>query len=773
MSRIACVVIILCAALLAPIGGPAAQTAEQREALDRYLETREKAGGKAEEQDSVYIFERSVPRVPPAREKTGGEPVESRRFGLDMFTHPPDEFISSTEIPVPSDYVLGPGDHIVINLWGGADLSHELVIDREGKVFIPRAGELVLWGMTLEAAEKRIEDLLKTIYSTFKMNMILGKIRSITVFVSGEVKRPGAYTTSSLYTLFNTLYLAGGPNERGTLRSIRLIRNNRIVKEVDLYRLLVEGVSEDVKLESNDVIFVPVVNPLVTVSGEVRRPAVYEILGGERLLDVIRIAGGVRSSAFLGNIDVRRFEDNERRVLVNLDISDIDEGDESNIKLRDGDVILVKTVHDLTERVVYVDGEVKYPGTYEYVDGMKVSDLIDPGMLLPFSYLKKALVTRTMPDRTIRIFSVDLEVVLGLSHRADGGQKRKGALFGDIEMRPMDRVRIFHADRMRDRENVHIAGEVRDPGRYEYAGNMTIGDLIFLAGGVKKQAYLLHADLARLSPDSTRVSVVQGISLLEVLERPYGPKDIPLDAGDAIFVREIPKSKDHEKVMIGGEVQFPGTYVLDRDRETLRNLIIRAGGFTVDAFPEGAVFTRQGIVDELRQRHVGDIIASLQPSYIDSAGLLQREMAAVDINPVKMNRIVIDLPRIVDKGDPEEDIFLQDRDRIFIPKIPSGVNVIGSVASSGTIKFRREKRARYYIERAGGFTMRASRGEVRVLKADGRVIKRNALSHRLELGDAVIVPERIRKDRNWLKMFQASLGIVASALTTVFILTKL
>jgi len=774
------------AVVLLLTSGVQAQTQEQKKLLEEYLKKKGKAGGitKVDSPNSgVKIYEPLAVQPPPVSGSGKEKAPRLKRFGLDLFAHPPESFVASTEIPVPPDYILGPGDHLIVNLWGHADLSYELVIDREGKVFIPKAGELVLWGLTIDQAKERITNLLSTIYSDFKINVILGKIRSITVYVSGEVKRPGAYTVSSLYTLFNTLYLSGGPGEKGSMRDVRLIRHGKVVKRIDLYRMLIDGEGEDVRLESNDIIFVPVVGPLVKIDGEVTRPGIYELKGKERILDLLDIAGGVRSSSYLGNVELYRYDGNRKRILITLDLSDSTLAAGNNIALRDGDEIYIRKVHRLTDNVVYLEGAVKYPGEYQYNEGMKVTDLVRPELLLPHAYLRRAFLTRTFADNSKKVYPLDLAAILGIvdeetpatedDFTSEFETSDTTLLVSDIELKPWDRLEIFPFDRMRDRFSVRIDGEVRKPGQYDYAREMTLSDLVYLAGGVKRSAYLLKAEIARLDSDTTRMSDVIQVDLRKALGNPHSTYDPVLKPQDAVFIREIPNFGGHEVVWIGGEVVFPGTYVLEDENETLKHLIERAGGFTERAFLKGAIFMRNGVAEDLERRNVLDVVASLQQFYTDSLGVIKNQLIPIDISPSKMNRIVIDLPAIMNSTEDDDDIILRDGDRIFIPRKPSGVSVIGAVASSGTIKFVEGKNAKYYIERAGGFMKSSAKGEVRVIKANGRVVRRRALSQRIELGDVIVVPKKVEKDRDWLGIFQSTMSMLASALTAVYLVTKL
>jgi len=762
-----------------------AQDQKQREMLEELMKKRQADKEKLEKKPEIYKDKK--PEMPPAAVKKTGRGDSAKveieegssgieRFGLEIFAHAPDDFIQSTEIPVPEDYTLGPGDKMIVNLWGNVDLSFELEIDREGKVFVPRCGELVLWGRSISEAETEIKNLLSTIYTDFRMNLVLGKIRSITVYVSGEVKRPGAYTVNSLYTLFNTLYLAGGPTEKGTLRTIRLIRKGRVIREVDLYSLLMDGEEDDIKLESNDIIFVPVVKSLCSVTGEVKRPASYELLGGERLKDLIELAGGLKNSAYLASIELQRYRNNSRAV-INLDISTPEKYSRNNIRLIDQDIIRVKKVHKLAEEVVFIIGEVKYPGRYGFREAMTLSDLVEESSLLPQSYTERIFLKRTLKDGSREIFSVNYDSV-SVNDSGPAGQDetrpgRSDMINRDLVLEPMDSVFVFKTDEMREPRYLVIRGEVRNPGRFDFADEITISDLVSLAGGITSRAYMLRCEVARLVPDSSRVSELFRIDLESCLKHPHSRYDFRLAPEDIVLIRRKPGEQHHRTVRLEGEVIFPGTYVLKDEKEKLSSLIKRAGGITPDAFPPGALFTRKKIIEEMESRDVSDIISSIQKSYIDTSQSALSSEIQFDYNPEKMARIIIDLPDLMKDPGAGNDVILRNGDRITIPPRPTGINVVGAVASSGTIKFRDGHGAEFYIERAGGYIRNAVEDEVRIIKADGRVVRDDVFSRKIELGDIIIVPAELKKDYDWLDFFQKSMSILAGALTSLYVVTKL
>jgi protein involved in polysaccharide export with SLBB domain len=747
-----------------------AQEKDQREMLEELMKKR-KADREAFDK-KARIYNEKKPELPPARKETG----RIERFGLAMFADPPDEFIQSTEIPVPDDYILGPGDNLIVNLWGNVDLSFELTVDREGKVFVPRCGELVLWGRTVSEAEEKIRTFLSTIYTDFSMNLVLGKIRSITVYVSGEVTRPGAYTVNSLYTLFNTLYLAGGPTGKGTLRGVRLIRNGKVVKEIDLYELLMHGKEVDARLESNDIIFVPVTGAVCSITGQVRRPASYELRGEERLADLIALAGGLKRSAYLESIELQRYRQNSRAV-INLDISTPERFEENNLPLKDQDLIKVKKVHQLAEEVVFITGEVKYPGRYGHCDSMTVSSLIDESGLLPKSYTERVFLKRSYRDGSREILSMNYDSVLSANLPPVNAElfnpETPGMLNRDLYLEPMDSLFVFSIDEMREPRFLSIRGEVLKPGKFDYVDGITLSDLVSLAGGITRKAYMLECEVARLKPDSGEVSEVVRIDLHRALRNPHGRYDLPLQSEDIVIIRRKPGEQNHRTVIIEGEVMFPGTYVLREDREQLSGLIARAGGLTGDAFPKGALFTRRKIIHEMSSRDVPGIISSIQKSFADTSNSALAAELQFEYNPEKMARIIIDLPALLAEPGGIDDVILKDGDRVSIPSRPAGINVLGAVASSGTIRYREGRKAEYYIERAGGYIRNAVEDEVRIIRADGSVVREDVFSTEMALGDVIIVPAKLKRDYDWLDFLQKSMSILAGALTSVYVVTKL
>jgi protein involved in polysaccharide export with SLBB domain len=732
------------------------QTPEIYEPTDSVVKKKETPG-------SVFAPVETVLTVIP---KAG--PDSLRVFGYDMFNVSPSSFVPLAPTSVPPDYTLGPGDNVIVNLWGKVDLELDLTVDREGKVFIPKAGDLTVWGLTLDQFEKKLKMKLSTIYSDFKMNVIMGKIRSIKVFVFGEVKNPGGYTVSSLSTLFNALHLAGGPNQRGSMRKVKLIRNNKKIATVDLYQFLLRGYNrDDTKLASNDVVYVPVAGPTVKIKGEIKRPAIYELKGGERILDLVDLAGGLKPTAYQQRVMVNRIADQDQRVLLDVNLYNQSTLEKENLKLKDGDDVAIFSIFDRIENLVWIDGKVKHPGAFQRNPGMRVWDLIRGGeQLQKDAYLPRADLIRTYPDERKQIIPLNLEKVLAKDST------------GNVLLMDKDSLTVYGYWDVKRKKYVTIEGAVKKPGKYELYENMKLSDLVFLAGNPLKNTYVLRADIAHLNPgkpaDITYVNLQDLYNDWEnFIAKQNQDADLFLKEDDHVFIREIPGWSLQKIVTLEGEVMFPGKYALEQENETLYFLIQRAEGLTPKAFPKGAVFIRSSINQSANTNKIEDVVTSTQLLERDTLGNMVSP-AITPFNAARLNRVVIDLPMILQEKGGKSDIALQDGDSIFVPKIPSEVQVVGSVGSSSSIQFAPGKKVKYYIDRAGGYTRNSDKKQTRLIKADGKVISGGSLrGKRVELGDVIVVPQKIKGEKDWMKFMANAAVILSSVATTVFIMDRL
>ncbi|MEE9443829.1 MAG: SLBB domain-containing protein [candidate division Zixibacteria bacterium] len=673
-----------------------------------------------------------------------------RCFGYDLFTNTRVGEIYNASIP--DDYLLGPGDNIIINLWGRVQQEWNLTVDRQGKVFIPKVGEITAWGLTLTEFEEQLDNGIAKVYTGFKRKVTIGKIRTIKVFVYGEVNSPGGYAVSALSTLFNALYKAGGPTANGSLRQIKLIRDKK-QKNIDLYDFLVRGdKSCDTPLLSGDVIFVPLVGPQVTIRGEVKRPAIYELVNNERISDLLALAGGPTAHAFMERLMLDRVSKDDSRKIMDINFTDENKDD---LLLAAGDDLSVFSIYKMRQNLIWITGMVKHPGTYERTDFMRISDLIEKCQLCPNNvFLDRADLYRRTQNGQREIIAVNLRAVM------------EGDAAANIQLADLDSLEVFDVTDIERKKFVHIEGLVQNQGRYPLYKNMTISDLIFHAGNLDASAYMLEAELARI--DSLGNTEILNIQLHN-----DSHKQFRLHENDHLFIRKIPGYQLHRTISIEGEVQFPGVYTLTHRNETFWELLIRAGGFTDKAFPIGTICKRPAIMEDLRRKDIEGIINNSQPLVVDSSGEI-RQQKIMALRPNSMDRIILDMDLLLETNGSQGDFKLQAGDYIHIPEIPTGIPVLGEVCANGTIKYQGGMRVKEYLKKAGGFTKRADKGETRLIKANGHVYASGGvLKKKVDLGDVIVVPAEIKKEKDWFKFISTSLSILTGVATSILIIDRL
>ena len=693
------------------------------------------------------------PVVTVSKEMTEFEQL--RPFGQDLFggpreSAPPDDIASS------GDYILGPSDNIIVSLWGRVEQEYNLTVDREGKVFIPKLGELNVWGKTVDEFKNYAQKKFSSVYSDFDLNVSLGKIRSIRVYLTGEVNRPGAYTATSLTSLFNALYLAGGPNANGSMRTIRLMRGGKAMATLDLYSFLLAGDNTaDVRLESGDAIFVPVAGARVAIRGEIRRPAVYELKGNETGTDLLTLAGNATPQAHLDRVLLERVSIKGEWQVQDLNLNPALTADVSRTILKDGDRITVYSIFDAKTNVVSISGMVKHPGCYERTDSTRVRDLLARGQLQAYDvYYHRADLFRKHPDYRVEVIPVDIGAILA------------GDSAINVVLQDRDSLHVYSIKDVERDKFVYVGGEVERPGSYPLYDRMTAADLIFLSGSFTRGASRLQGELAHT--DSLGQVTIDYINLNDSTS-----VRTALREDDRLYIRTIPEWQLHRTVKIEGEIQFPGEYVLASRSETLGQLLRRCGGFTENAFPPGAVFERRSISRSLASLKIPIILENSRELIEDSTGHIERNML-MTYDSSMVNRIVIDLKKVTDGRYAAGDLVLEPGDRIFVPPIPTGISVMGAVGATGTIKFTAHKKVKYYVQQAGDFTPRADKKGTRLIRANGAVLAGgDVLGKRAEIGDIIVVPTKIEKERDWLKTVSTALAATTSLVTTVLLIDRL
>ena len=697
------------------------------------------------------------------------------------------------DVPLGPDYVLGPGDALTIHLWGGTTQSIARTIDRDGSIFLPEAGSINIAGLPLGKAEAAIESALKQQYRNAQVVVTVSRLRSVRVYVVGDVQRPGGYDISSLSTPVSALYAAGGPTAAGSLRTLRHYRGKQLIEDVDLYDFLLHGIrSGSAPFESGDSLLVPPAGPLVAVSGAVKRPAIYEMKAGDTTLaTVIDDAGGFTVAASLRNIEIERIDANRQRETVTLpgsgdQTAEADHDAIAALALKDGDRVRVEPILPYSQRAIYLAGHVVRPGRMAFTDGMRLSDVLHSYQdMLPEPAARGEIVRLIPPDLHAETIDFNVpDVVIGNSN---------------VSLQPFDTVRIFGRYQV-DSPTVTIAGEVLRPGKYPMSQGMTAAQLVRMAGGFKRDALTESADL-------TSYDVMNGDQVVENLLTVHigaavtetDPQaDALLKPGDILAVHQITNWSDiGESVSINGQVRYPGSYGF-RDGERLSSVLRRAGGFLSAAYPTGAVLIREQVKeleqtsrDELiRQIETNSAEARLSPSLASSSGpgelQLIKEQQSQVIADLKghppTGRMVIHVSADIDSwANTPADIELRRGDVLTIPKRPGFVLVSGQVYNATALTYTPGKTAAWYLSRAGGTNGTANRKEIFIIRANGSVIGRhsgewfdaNVLTTRLEPGDVVVVPQKIIGGsafwRNLLGVgqFAASLAITSGLTASV------
>lgn len=704
--------------------------------------------------EELSEFEQYVSKKRPLEIST-----DIKQFGYDLFRQPPSTFAPVERVPVGPEYVIGPGDEIRITVWGKIDGQWSVVVDRDGKISIPKIGVLGVSGLTFQELKELLYKEFSKYYTGFEMNISMGQLRTIRVYVVGNARRPGAYTVSSLSTLVNALFEAGGPSKTGTMRDIQVKRNGKTIVHFDMYDLLIKGdKTKDIRLMPEDVIFIPPVGPLVAIAGNVKNPAIYELKGDIRLTDIISMAGGITATGYLQRVQVERIYKNEVKIIVDTNIEDITP--EKDILLKDGDIIKVFPIINVIVNAVTLKGNVTKPGQYQWFEGMRISDIIKSPEkdLLPETYFEHGLIERLMPpDYHVEYIPFNLGKAVIEKDKTE-----------DKILEPYDTITIYSKWEFLEHPKVRITGAVNRPGEYELRESMKLSDLIKLAGGLKYYAYTKEAELTRVTPTLLGPETDKIIVNIEDALSGNPKADILLKQNDYLFIRAVPEWELYRTVTITGEVKFPGTYTIKKG-ERLSSLIERAGGFTERAYLRGAIFTRQS-VQRLQQRQIEEMVDRLERELLsvssaaiatassgEEATLFQRETEQKRqfiqrLRQVKaMGRMVVTLDMPERLKNTIYDIELEDGDSLHIPERPNVITVLGSVYNQTAFIYDPDKDPFDYIDLAGGYTEGADRSNVYILKTDGSAVKpsKGLLGlfsfTKLDPGDTIIVPEKLER----------------------------
>ena len=695
------------------------------------------------------------------------QPKTLKRFGSEIFRA---DVVGMRnfpmDMPAGPDYVLGPGDSVTINTWGGVTQRLTRSVDREGRLSLPDAGPVVVSGLTLAQAQRVVQTALAPQYHDTQVDLSVTRLHTVRVYVVGDVQRPGAYDISSLSTPLNALYAAGGPTSTGSLRVVKHYRGEQLISEMDLYDLLLSGVRKAIEhLEAGDTILVPPVGPLVAVSGMVRRPAVYELKGETQLTEVVAMAGGVSVAAQLGEIKVERIEAHEKRIVLDTKLAQQSGSAAAKttvsqtvqlqpFAVQDGDRVTIAPILPYSDNMVYLQGHVYRPGSYAFKQGMKITDLVHSYQeVLPEPSNHAEIIRLAPPDFRPQTIEVDLA----------------SALAGDegITLQQFDTVWVFGRYEI-DPPKVRIYGDVLRPGEYPMSGGMTSADLVRMAGGFRRSAYLQSADLASYKIENGE-QVVTNQQTIKIGAAVSGDisQDMALKPGDVLTILQIPGWGDIGRAAtLKGEVMFPGSYGIN-EGERLSSLIKRAGGFRNTAYPVGAVMERvevRQLEEKGRQELIRRIEASTATVHFsptstgqDQAAILQavqqqqqQTLGRLRAEPA-VGRLVINISSDIKEweGTPA-DVFLRAGDVVTIPRKPNFVLAYGQVYNPTAITYVPGKTAEWYLQQAGGPTELALKKATYVIRANGSVVstqgngffKGGVLNTKLHPGDVLVVPEK-------------------------------
>lgn len=710
-------------------------------------------------------------------------------FGYDLFAGVPSTFAPVSDIQVPMDYLVGPGDTLNVQLYGNEPASYMLTVGRDGRVNFPKLGPIMVSGMTFDRARQTIEEHVQQELIGSRVSVTMGDLRSIRVFVLGEAEKPGSYTVSGLSTMTNALFVSGGVKKIGSLRNIELKRNGRTVGVLDLYDLLLRGdTSQDQQLMPGDVIFIPPIGSTVAVYGAVRRPAIYELKGEKDVEQMVQVAGGLTPDADATTVQLQRIRPSRLREMLNIDLT-------SNAgriaPVENGDKVRVPAIRPTLENSVVLSGYVFRPGSFEYHSGLRLSDILPSfDELRPNADKRYIMIRREVPpEEKVEVLSANLELALS---------KRGSA--ADPELRPRDQIIVFDLSASRERilapiirdlelqaspyhpaQVVSIDGKVKAPGRFPLEPAMRVSDLIRAGGSLEDSAYDGEAELTRyeIVNGDARQSVLIPVDLAAI-HKGDTSADLLLKPYDVLVIKVTPQWATPGTIELTGEIRFPGKYPIRRG-ETLSSVLHRAGGFTELAFEDGAVFIREELkkrekdqLDVLANRMQSDLAALSLEAVASSAAANSANAAAGatsglaigqsliqqlhDTKPV--GRLVINLDRVMrGKIGGPEDVLLRDGDKLLVPKKTQEITILGEVQSPTSHVFLTGLTRDDYIARSGGITQKADRKRIYIVRANGDVVSgerrgwfRRAQSVEVRPGDTIVVPldtERVKALPLW------------------------
>ncbi|WP_410522191.1 SLBB domain-containing protein [Muribaculum intestinale] len=720
---------------------------------------------KAERRHNVNNDIASESMIDIGREVDEGQDgqVSARQiYGHKVFNSRALTFEPSENIATPQNYRLGPGDEVIIDIWGTSEDHLRQTISPEGSIMISQIGPVYLNGMTINDANKHIKNAFSKKYAGMEdaetdIQVTLGQIRTIQVDILGEVATPGTFRMSPFASVFHALYRAGGINDIGSLRNIQVLRNGKKVAGVDIYEYLFDGKTNgNIRLQEGDVIIVPPYDQLVSIDGNVKRPMYYEIKPDETIKSLLEYSGGFTGDAYEGMVRLARQSGTEN------ELYNIERGEFASYRLQDGDIITVGTILDRYANRVELKGAVYRPGMFAIgKDINTVSDLVKKADgVTDDAYTDRVLLYREGPDLELQIMALDLKDIL------EGRAK-------DVTLKRNDVLVISSIHELEERGALSIGGQVARPGSYPFAANTTLEDLIFQAGGLLEGASTARVDISRRIVDPTSTQQTQQISEIYTVSIENGlalnsGKGFKLMPYDHVEVRKSPGYNAQESVSVRGEVLFDGSYVLQKRNERLTDIIKRAGGILDEAYIKGAYLTRRLSEDELASRRevLRLAMANSGPGMGDSIAL-----SKINVSPTY--NVGINLEKAIQNPGSHYDVVLQPGDALFIPEQQSTVKIAGDVMFPNTVVYEPGKKLSYYIDQAGGYGQRARKNKAFIVYLNGTVAKAKRGTP-IEPGCQIIVPSKPdTSNTDWTKILTlatsfSSVAALGATITNIF-----
>lgn len=689
-------------------------------------------------------------------ERLEAELNKKKVFGRDIFNRKDLSFEPNMNIATPQNYRIGPGDAVIIDVYGASQKSEQLTVSPDGDITIEGFGPVQVSGLTVAQANARLRSTLGSRYSSSRVRLTVGQTRTIMVNVMGEVKAPGTYTLSAFASVFHALYMAGGINDLGTLRNIKVYRNNKLVTTVDIYDYILNGkLTGNIRLADNDVIVVGAYDCLVNITGKVKRPMYYEMKKNESVGTLIKYAGGFTGDAYKKSVRLIRKTGRE------FSVFSVDEFDMNTFHLTDADSVSVDSILQRYSNMVEVKGAVFRPGMYQVGGNINsVRTLLEYAEgFTEEAFTAHAVMHRMRPDRTLEVIPVDVEGIMN-------------GRVADIPLQKNDVLFIPTKAEMMQQQTITIHGEVVYPGIYKYAANETLEDLVLQAGGLKESASTVKVDVAR------RIINSKALTTDSVISRTYtfalkdgfvidGQPGFTLQPFDEVYVRKSPGYNEQKNIEVRGQVMFAGTYTLVSKNERLTDAIKKAGGITDMAYVKGARLERRITPDERLRMETVLKLAKMQSGKKDS----------VDINSLDLGDtyyVGIELDKALEKPGGDADLVLREGDRIIVPEYNGTVKISGNVMYPNTVAYEKGKRPSWYIDQAGGFGNRAKKGSTYIIYMNGTVAR---VGHNAKIrpGCEIVVPTKPESNgkglAQWLSIGTSAAGI-ATMIATIANLIK-